>query len=70
MVYNLSTTVCFKCLVLGINRFNMVFPSKGHFATFVRNCPIFVITYLIKIIKNSSQEDLILHSNLDFSNSL
>ena len=24
--YNLSTTVCLKCLVLGINRFNMVAP--------------------------------------------
>ena len=37
-------------------------PSKGHFVTVVTNCPIFVITYLIKNInRNSSQEDLPLH---------
>ena len=28
--YNLSTTVCLKCLVLGINRFNMVAPVGAH----------------------------------------
>ena len=59
---NLSTTGCLKCLVLGINRFNMVAPVKGHFVTVVTSCPIFVITYLIKNInRNSSQKYLSLH---------
>ena len=60
--YNLCTTGCLKCLVLGINIFNMVATSKGHFVTVVTSCPIFVITYLIKNInRNSSQKDFSLH---------